>query len=61
MTVAEPVWEEAATSFTGRLPVSVKKPVSTWIAAARTIPMITAPKASTRGLILPASSRTDGE
>ena len=49
MTVAAPVLEDAATSFTGRLPTSVKKPVRSWIAAARTIPINTAPKAKIRG------------
>ena len=50
MTVAAPVLEEAATSFTGRLPTSVKKPVNIWIAAARRIPITTAPNARVRGL-----------
>ncbi|CAB4601623.1 unannotated protein [freshwater metagenome] len=57
-TVAAPVCEADETSFTGRLPTSVKKPVKIWIAAARTIPIITAPSANTRGLIFIDSSRT---
>ena len=50
MTVAGPVREDLATSSTGRRPVSVKYPVSCWIAAASTMPISTAPIARNRGL-----------
>jgi len=49
MTVAGPVSELSPISLTGLRLVSVKYPVSSWIALARTRPMITAPMASHRG------------
>ena len=52
MTVAAPVCELAATSFTGRRLVSVKYPVSSWMALASTRPISTAPIASHCGLPL---------
>ena len=55
MTVAAPVVELSAISFTGLRLVSVKYPVSSWMALARTSPMTTAPIASQRGL--PACDR----
>jgi len=59
MTVAGPVRELSPMSLTGRRLVSVKYPVSSWIALASTRPMSTAPIASQRGfpawLRMPAS------
>ncbi len=52
MTVAGPVSELSPMSLTGRREVSVKYPVSSWIALASTRPMRTAPMASSRGLPL---------
>ena len=50
MTVAGPVRALLATSSTGLRLVSVKYPVSCWMAAASTMPMMTAPMARIRGL-----------
>ncbi len=47
--MAGPVSEDLPMSLTGRRFVSVKYPVSCWIRAARTMPMVTAANASTRG------------
>ena len=51
MTVAAPVSAVFAMSWTGRRFVSVKYPVSSWIGAASTMPMITAQIANSRGLL----------
>jgi hypothetical protein len=56
MTVAAPVCDDLPMSRTGRRVVSVKYPVSAWIAAASTMPMTTAPTATSRGL--PSTSST---
>ena len=50
MTVAAPVSELSPISRTGLRLVSVKYPVSSWMALASTRPMSTAPMASSRGL-----------
>ena len=50
MTVAAPVSELSPISLTGFRLVSVKYPVSNWMALASTSPTITAPMASSRGL-----------
>ena len=52
MTVAAPVSEALAMSWTGRRFISVKYPVSNWMALASTMPMNTAPSAIHRGLPL---------
>ncbi len=52
ITVAAPVSELCPMSLTGRRVVSVKYPVSSWIADASTIPITTAPNAIHRGLPL---------
>jgi len=48
--VAAPVSELSPISMTGLRLVSVKYPVSSWIALASTSPITTAPMASHRGL-----------
>ena len=50
MTVAAPVARALADVLTGLRLVSVKYPVSSWMALASTSPMSTAPIASHRGL-----------
>ena len=50
ITVAAPVSEASPISRTGLRLVSVKYPVSSWIALASTSPITTAPMASQRGL-----------
>ena len=50
ITVAAPVAELSPISLTGLRLVSVKYPVSNWMALASTSPTITAPMASSRGL-----------
>ena len=52
MTVAAPVSELSPMSLTGRRLVSVKYPVSSWMALASTMPMRIAPSAIQRGLPL---------
>ena len=52
ITVAAPVSELCPMSRTGRRVVSVKYPVSSWIADASTIPISTAPNAIHCGLPL---------
>jgi len=52
MTVAGPVSEASAMSWTGRRFISVKYPVSNWMALASTMPMNTAPSEIQRGLPL---------
>src|SRR5579859_4101020 len=50
MTVAAPVRELSPMSLTGRRLVSVKYPVSSWMALASTMPIRIAMNAITRGL-----------
>ncbi len=52
ITVAAPVSEASPMSLTGLRLVSVKYPVSSWIADASTMPISTAPNAIHRGLPL---------
>ena len=52
MTVAAPVCAASPMSLTGRRLVSVKYPVSSWMALASTIPISIAPSAIHRGLPL---------
>ena len=52
MTVAAPVSELSPMSLTGRRLVSVKYPVSSWMALASTMPIRIAPSAIQRGLPL---------
>src|SRR3954467_7843196 len=56
ITVAGPVNEVLPMSWTGRLPGSVKYPVSAWMTAASAMPMTTATIAITCGLRVSVAS-----